>query len=436
MLVFIVLMASFVMIPLGVVLLLWGYKVFRIYLAITGFITGFTTGFAIILSLSDALLALIGGLLLGAIFAIAFYYLFLVGIFIIGFLIGSLIGLPFLFLIQEAAGLIFMLIFGLIGGIFAIFIRKFIIILSTSWTGAGLIVTPFILLILVGYMGGMALDFSFDPFNLNQVQALTNAAGYIMAYYILSILFQISLTIFGMLYQYGVINKQINAFLPEQVLILTGENRAGTRPDFDYDYNSTSNVGRFGYNKEKDNYRQDFNRETSQGEMYTDKPTSFDEQFYDHDKEYRTRDFNKDSNFTQSNPDDQKTVKFTPDEQVDLNAETYKINSFPVKLQQLNGDMPNSVHTLSGINDGTYIKATIGRGSGSDPAHITIPDSKNLMSRIHAEIILHEGNVYIRSMNDYNQVSVNGKNVSSNNYEPLDVNDRISLNYVDFLVIN
>lgn len=435
MLVFIVLMASFVMIPLGIVLLLWGYKVFRIYLAITGFMYGFTIGFAVILSLSDPMLALIGGLLLGAIFAIAFYYLFLVGIFIIGFLIGSLLGLPFLLLTQEATGLVFMLLFALIGGIFAIFIRKFIIILSTSITGAGLIVTPFIWIIFTGYMGSLIFDLNIDPFNLSQMQSFGNAAGYLMTYYLLSILFQIVLTVFGMLYQYGVINKQVNSIIPEQVLQIAGENRDGIRPEFDFDYKNKT----YGDWKSQARERHKQSEYDSNTGWYQNSNTSskstFDNQFYDPKREvqgHRTS-----QQFTANNPDEQKTVKISPEKfETKPDAATYKIVPFPVKLHQLNGDMPNTVHSLSGINDGTNIKATIGRGSGSDPAHVTIQDSKNLLSRVHAEIILHEGNVYIRSMNDYNQVSVNGKNVSSNNYEPLDVNDRISLNYVDFLVIN
>lgn len=120
-------LVSVVSIAIGLCSLLWGYRLFRLFV----FLTGFIVGTIIINTFQELPIALLGGLLVGAICCVLWY----LGVFLLGAAFGAVVA--------WALGIheqMFVLVMAVIFGCLAIAIRKFMIIVSTSWQGATLIV--------------------------------------------------------------------------------------------------------------------------------------------------------------------------------------------------------------------------------------------------------------------------------------------------------
>lgn len=122
----------------GIVVCFYGYRIFKILLAIFGFIVGFALSAAAGITQTDSQAA---GLLLGCgggiVCAFLFGLLYLVGVFLFGAVIcGAAVG----FGCENVVGGI---VFGLIGGVLALVIQKFMIILLTAFAGAGTMIYSF-----------------------------------------------------------------------------------------------------------------------------------------------------------------------------------------------------------------------------------------------------------------------------------------------------
>lgn len=127
----------------GLISCFWGYRAFKVVLAIIGFAAGayfgavvaahFTGGFGVIAVIAGVIGGLIGGSLV-----IAVYF---AGVFVLGVLGGWVIYT----MITGAAGYgpqtILLILLALLGGILALFFQKFIIIVSTAFFGSWLIVS-------------------------------------------------------------------------------------------------------------------------------------------------------------------------------------------------------------------------------------------------------------------------------------------------------
>ena len=133
---------------LGIVECFFGYRLFRIVLAILGFFIG--VAFAVGLIHSDqtvvvALIALISGLIGG----LLFYYLYFVGTFLAGIGLGATFGalLAANLNLTTNVGSIIVVVGAVIGGILGIALSKYIIMFSTAFTGAAQIVYAAVLLL-------------------------------------------------------------------------------------------------------------------------------------------------------------------------------------------------------------------------------------------------------------------------------------------------
>ena len=140
---------SAIFVPLGIVLLLWGlanaffgYKIFKVVLAITGFFTGMlllpmVVGLFLFFSTdisegsSIALIVLLGlvGGVIGAVLAVLLYK---VG----GFVSVGMMGVIMFFVIVRQAWLA--LVLGIICGIVGVILDKYVIIVSTGLSGGSL----------------------------------------------------------------------------------------------------------------------------------------------------------------------------------------------------------------------------------------------------------------------------------------------------------
>lgn len=132
---------AFLNVVIGAAYCFAGYRIFKIILALTGFILGGILGFALGLAgTENVLLALLTGLAVGTLAASLLVALYFVGIFFLGAAAGALVTMTLLAAIapeldEQAAGVI-ALILGIAGGIGALFVQKFAIIVSTAFSGA------------------------------------------------------------------------------------------------------------------------------------------------------------------------------------------------------------------------------------------------------------------------------------------------------------
>ena len=114
----------------------FGYRLFKFILGLIGFLLGSALTVAIgstysIEVIPVILLGLVGGFI-GAALMVALYY---VGVFVIGSLLGGILG------IVLSPDPVLLLILAVISGVMALIFQKFMIIVSTGFSGAWMVVT-------------------------------------------------------------------------------------------------------------------------------------------------------------------------------------------------------------------------------------------------------------------------------------------------------
>lgn len=142
-----------VLAAMGLVQCLFGYRLFRWMLGLTGFAAGGLAGGAAGMATYGTLGAVIGGIVggaMGAALMVAFYF---IGVFAMGVVVGGLIGIV-LAGGNAGTGVIAAAALGLIGGVVAVMVQKLVIVLSTSLVGAYLV----ILAALHFAFGGLDID--------------------------------------------------------------------------------------------------------------------------------------------------------------------------------------------------------------------------------------------------------------------------------------
>lgn len=152
-------------IALGAIWCFFGYKIFRFVLGLLGFILGALAAGAIGYELSEGReiiaigAAIVGGLLGAGIM----FVLYIVGVFVIGALLGAIIALSVFTYLNQEPEYLTMIVAALVAGIVAVFIKRLMIILATSLTGAWAVVT------------GLAyfVENNFDPFHPDTILELT-----------------------------------------------------------------------------------------------------------------------------------------------------------------------------------------------------------------------------------------------------------------------
>lgn len=119
-----------------------GYRIIKVILGVWGFILGISLVSALInwLNIESQGVSLIAGLLGGVIGILLMIYLFRVGIFIIGAIFGYTLGA----LLMSAFGVqpetILLILAAALGGVIALWLQRPMIILSTAFSGAWLII--------------------------------------------------------------------------------------------------------------------------------------------------------------------------------------------------------------------------------------------------------------------------------------------------------
>lgn len=133
--------AALASIVIGAINCFFGYRFLRLFLVIIGFVIGFYVGSSVVGGAEQSV-SLFAGLIVGIILAIIFYFLYIFGFIIAG---GGL-GVSIATIVAQNIGLdsnttLLVIIGGaIIGGILAIFIAKYVVMLGTAFFGAAQIV--------------------------------------------------------------------------------------------------------------------------------------------------------------------------------------------------------------------------------------------------------------------------------------------------------
>lgn len=124
---------------LGVLICFFGYRMVKFVLAVAGFILGasFVAGFGFTLTDGKEIVVILiaavaGGLIVGALFL----FLYSAGVFLIGAIFGILLFSGIIGFVNSNTSPILYILPALVGGILALLLQKFMIILITSFTGA------------------------------------------------------------------------------------------------------------------------------------------------------------------------------------------------------------------------------------------------------------------------------------------------------------
>ncbi len=132
-------LVSIIAILFGLLICFFGYKIFRLVLAILGFIIGASFLAGVGFTLTDGngiLIILIAGIAGGLVAAVILLFLYSAGVFLLGALFGIAIFSGSLAITNINTDFLIYIIPAMLGGIIALLLQKFMIILITSFAGA------------------------------------------------------------------------------------------------------------------------------------------------------------------------------------------------------------------------------------------------------------------------------------------------------------
>lgn len=144
----------------GIFICFCGYRILKLTLGITGFILGAAAGWSFGLSVApdNSAIALVCAVIAGAISAALCIWLFFLGIFLLGAGTGAIVGAALFSMAGNQVQPILLLACALLLGVIALVLQKFMIIVSTSFSGSYLIAGG-ILCLLTGVRNGSPLWF-------------------------------------------------------------------------------------------------------------------------------------------------------------------------------------------------------------------------------------------------------------------------------------
>lgn len=121
----------------GVLDCFYGYRVFKVTLAVVGGLAGAILGQAAAVALGLGSAWELGGLIIGGLLGAGLaFFAFLVGVFLAGFGFGATLGMLLLANYNHMVALLSGLVLGVVGGVAAIKLQRVLLILSTALLGA------------------------------------------------------------------------------------------------------------------------------------------------------------------------------------------------------------------------------------------------------------------------------------------------------------
>ena len=121
----------------GMITCFFGYRLFKIVLAITGFVAGGALAWTVLTAAGYGTMVTIAGTLLAALVGgVAMFSLFFAGVFLFGCAMGLLMAIVIMSAIGSELNVVVVSIFALVNGLATLWFRKVLVVASTALTGA------------------------------------------------------------------------------------------------------------------------------------------------------------------------------------------------------------------------------------------------------------------------------------------------------------
>jgi len=413
------------LIPAGVILLFYGYRLFKLFLALIGFIFGLSIGVIAGHLLGEPVII---GLLSGILGAFLLYVLYKIGIFILGFVIGIIISSLLTLVASAEFHPAVFLLSGLFCGIAALFIEKGIIVTISSYQGAAFTVTGFAWLVYPDYM--------YQYYNL-----LFTEPQLILSNIVIQFLITIILTVVGILYQYKIIPNSLDRFMPGSFESKKEFDKEPKRSDKNFQKSEEippakekerkdepipeSPVSETSFNERK-NSDLGF---TSIAKFFTKCHESISSASARMNTFFRGS-FMKNSMASARSVNESAIRRITTEFRNVKSAYSSSHIKIPLLLHILNGPEQGTYIEIFGKDKGTYYSTTIGREASNERHHIKLSDPDNYVSRYHAELAMKDHRFFIRNLSHTNVLLLNGIEVGTVQFMPLHSGDVLELAYV------
>lgn len=395
---------SIISLPFGVLLLFYGYRFFKFLIALLGFFIGFAIGFAIGSITGEPFIpAILGGILC----ALIFYALYKIGIFVLGMIIGFLIGALIMAASNDFEPAI-LIGFAIMGGVIALIVEKFLIILFSSYQGSTIIVS------------GLGWIFYPEFFYRSLSGNINDYLNYSIYYF----LFVFILSIIGILYQYQVIPNTFDRVFSNSNNTdnerSSNLNRSNNKEIYRNEVTLAKSQSR---HVERENYRKITDKTT------TEYPSGIGSTYTSHDQftDVTKRSHSAPSFLPLNKEHKQKELHNSTDDTNVSRGQIPDAKLIPIELETISGLHQGQTYSVQGLFNGKYYTATIGREKLSVYNHIFIYDPDYLISRLHGEFALKEGIVYLRKLSQTNPLILNNLSLSKSTFEPLQNNDIIKM---------
>jgi hypothetical protein len=133
--------AALISIGLGIIECFFGYRFFKFVLGVTGFVVCGFVAAAIVSGMSDEVaVAIVAGLIAGIVGAGLFVALYFAGVFLVGAFLGAVLSMLAFAAADAEPQVVVVAIAAVIAGVLAVWIQKFMIMLSTAFGGAWIMV--------------------------------------------------------------------------------------------------------------------------------------------------------------------------------------------------------------------------------------------------------------------------------------------------------
>lgn len=178
------------LIALGAIQCLYGYRAFKVVLVFVGFVLGYALAFTAIETMfHHKYAAFFVGVIAGVVTGSLINNVYLIGVFIVSALFGGAVALQLYAIAGQHPEPTMLFIFALLAGLLALFFQKLMIIIATALSGAW------------GVVAGIAwfATAAIDPVNITSVQKIFRA-GDAQGYLIVAC--WLVLGIIGVLFQY------------------------------------------------------------------------------------------------------------------------------------------------------------------------------------------------------------------------------------------
>lgn len=178
------------LIVIGAIQCLYGYRAFKVVLVFVGFIIGYALAFTAIETMfHHRYAAFFVGMVAGVVTGSLINNVYLIGVFVVSALFGGAVALQLYAIAGQSPQPIMLFIFALLAGLLALFFQKLMIILATALSGAW------------GVVAGIAwfATAAINSVNIMSVQKIFRAAdtqGYII------VVCWLALGVIGILFQY------------------------------------------------------------------------------------------------------------------------------------------------------------------------------------------------------------------------------------------